>query len=873
MKTTLVTLNLILTLVASAAADTFVVDNTVDPGDGTCAAPGCTLREAITAANANPGADRIEFNIPTAGVQTISPTSALPNITDTVTIDGYTQPGASENTLAVGNDAVLQIELNGASAGGSSRGLHVVAGGCVIRGLVINRFTLSAVTIEGANDNLVEGNFIGTDATGTVSLGNIGYAVALVSSDTNLIGGMTAQARNILAGNALSGVLLYDAQSNQVSGNYIGTDKTGTLALPNDREGVLIYLGSTGNLIGGTEPGAGNLLSGNATSGVAIGFSGFATDSFDNLVQGNYIGTDATGTAALPNGEVGVLIDAENDNLIGGTTTGARNVISANTTGVLITNGSTGNMVQGNYIGTDATGLVDIGSDDLAGVRAEESPNNLIGGAVPSEGNLISGNLNNIEISGAASTGNLIQGNLIGTDATGTAGLDFFGAGILLGGGSGTIIGGPTGSGNVIAFNGGNGGIAVTSSSTGNNIFGNSIFGNLGIGINLVGGTEDPSTGVTANDFPDSDVGANNLQNYPVISRIAIDGQNRSVEGSLTSNPNTDYVLDFYSNSEADASGYGEGETWLGSLDVHTNAQSAADFSFPLDPSSRGRFITGTATDPAGNTSEFSMASEVVPPLSQFLNISTRLRVQEGDNVLIGGLIIDGTEAKEVIVRAIGPSLGDFGVSDPLANPILELHYPDGATVVTNNNWRDDQEAEIMATGLAPSEDLESAILATLDPGAYTAILRGVNGGTGVGLVEAYDLSSGVDSVLANISTRGLIETGDNVMIGGIIVGPDEAPDGSILLRAIGPSLGDFGVPNPLPDPAIELRDGNGALVMSNDNWKSTQQGAIEATGLAPNDDLESAILATLASGSYTAIVSGVGGTTGIGLVEAYHLD
>jgi hypothetical protein len=192
---------------------------------------------------------------------------------------------------------------------------------------------------------------------------------------------------------------------------------------------------------------------------------------------------------------------------------------------------------------------------------------------------------------------------------------------------------------------------------------------------------------------------------------------------------------------------------------------------------------------------------------------------------------------------------------------------------VTNNDWRDDQETDIMATGLAPTDDLESAILATLDPGAYTAIVRGVDEGTGIGLVETYDLDQAVDSSLANISTRGLVETGDNVMIGGIIVGPDQAAEGSILLRGIGPSLSDFGITNPLADPTLELRDNNGVLIVSNDNWRSTQETAIEDTGLAPNDDLESAILATLAAGSYTAILSGVGGTTGVGLVEFYHLD
>ena len=864
MKTALSTLFFILALAADAAAATFVVDNIVDPGDGFCLSPGCTLREAINAANANPGADVINFNIPGAGVHTITPGSALTAIGDAVTIDGYSQPGTSENTLAIGDNAVLLIELNAMNAVIGNVGLQISSDDCTIRGLVINRTPGFGIVVSlGFANNIVEGNFLGTDPSGLVDLGGGGVAV---NGTNTLIGGLTAAARNIISGNQI-GVSLASSSGNQVMGNYIGTDKNGTSPLGNDFFGVVVA-SSAGNSVGGAVVGAGNVISGN---GDGVHIEGAA--STDNTVQGNFIGTDATGTMPLRNSDTGVAIVDANDNLIGGTTAAVRNVISVSPTGVLISGGAAGNAVQGNYIGTDVTGFVDIGSDDLEGVKIDDSPDNLIGGSVPGAGNLLSGNLDNIEIGGVASTGNLIQGNLIGTDATGSTGLDFFGAGILLTGGSGTTIGGPLGSGNVIAFNGGNGGVAVAAASTGNNIFGNSIFANEGIGINLIGGTEDPTTGVTANDFPDSDAGANNLQNYPVIGAIAVEGRDRSVEGSLTSNPNTDYVLNFYSNAEADLSGYGEGETWLGSLDVHTNAQSTVDFSFPLEASSLGRFITATATDPDGDTSEFSLASDLVPPLSRFLNISTRLRVQTGDNVLIGGFIIDGTEAKEVIVRAIGPSLGDFGVADPLANPILELHYPDGTTVVTNNNWRDTQEAEIMATGLAPNDELESAILATLDPGAYTAIVRGVNGGTGIGLVETYDLDQAVDSSLANISTRGLVETGDNVMIGGIIVGPDQSPDGSILLRGIGPSLGDFGIANPLADPTLELRDGNGVLIVSNDNWRSTQEAAIEDTGLAPNDDLEAAILATLASGSYTAILSGVGGTTGVGLVELYHLD
>ena len=865
MKTTLVTLVLTLLLVAKAAAETFTVNNTADPGNGTCDAFGCTLREAITAANTVPGTDTIVFNIPGTGVKTISPTSALPLITEPVTIDGYTQPGASENTLAIGNDAVLLIELNGTNAGAFSTGLITSSSLCTIRGLVINRFADDGIRAAFIL-NTIEGNFIGTDPSGTVKLGNAGNGVTTFDS-SNTIGGTAPAARNIISGNGENGIESTAFSGGElIVGNYIGTDHTGTVALGNTQDGISIAV--AGNTVGGTEPGAGNLISGNGRHGIYVFGNGAS-----NTVQGNLIGTDVTGTSALPNGENGVVIEDQTDNLIGGTTAEARNIITANNIGVLIAAGATGNTVQGNYLGTDVSGMVDLGADDIVGVSIVDSPGNLIGGSVPGAGNLISGNFNNVQISGAGATGNVVQGNLIGTDVTGVAGLDFFGTGILLTGGSGTTIGGPAGSGNIIAFNGANGGVAITAASTGNNIFGNSIFANEGIGINLVGGTEDAATGVTANDFPDSDVGANNLQNYPVIDEIAVNGEERTAAGSLASNPNTAYVLNFYSNAEADASGYGEGETWLGSLDVQTNVQSTVDFSFPLESDSFGRFITATATDPAGNTSEFSLASALVPPLSRFLNISTRLRVRTGDNVLIGGFIITGNDPKQVIVRAIGPSLGAFGVADPLVNPILELNYPDGTTVVMNDNWRETQEGEIMASGLAPSDDFESAILATLDPGPYTAIVRGVNGGTGVGLVETYDLSQAVDSALANISTRGLVETGDNVMIGGIILGPDTAPTGSILLRAVGPSLGDLGVPNPLADPMLELRDGNGALVMANDNWKSTQQTAIEATGLAPNDDLESAILATLASGNYTAIMSGVGGTAGIGLVEAYHLD
>jgi hypothetical protein len=259
-------------------------------------------------------------------------------------------------------------------------------------------------------------------------------------------------------------------------------------------------------------------------------------------------------------------------------------------------------------------------------------------------------------------------------------------------------------------------------------------------------------------------------------------------------------------------------------------------------------------------------------PAPQFLNISTRMLVGTDDNVLIAGFIITGSEQKTVILRAIGPSLSTSGVEGVLPDPTLELHDATGAIIASNDNWRDTQQSEIEASGLQPEDDRESATIQTLDPGAYTAIIRGNDGSTGVALAEVYDISQSAQAALANISTRGFVGSGNNIMIGGFIIGGSDAIPSEIIARAIGPSLTDAGISNPLNDPVIELHDDNGTLLMRNDNWRDTQQADIAASGLAPNNDAESAIIAFLIPGAYTITVSGNSDATGVALMEVYNM-
>jgi hypothetical protein len=240
---------------------------------------------------------------------------------------------------------------------------------------------------------------------------------------------------------------------------------------------------------------------------------------------------------------------------------------------------------------------------------------------------------------------------------------------------------------------------------------------------------------------------------------------------------------------------------------------------------------------------------------------------------MIGGFIITGNTPKKVLIRGMGPVLANFGISNFLADPVLELRGSGGGLITSNDNWKDSQRTEIQATGLAPGDDREAAILTTLTPGAYTALLTGKGGTVGVGAVELYDLNTGGDSQFGNISTRGLVQTGNNVLIAGFILGNSTANE-HVAVRGLGPSLSQFGLSNVLADPTLELRDSNGALLIANDDWETdpVSAAAIVANNLAPSNPKESAIYTSLPPGAFTAVLAGKNGGIGIGTVEVYNL-
>ncbi|HWB13392.1 MAG TPA: MBG domain-containing protein [Pirellulales bacterium] len=497
-----------------------IVNTGSDTPDADCGL--FTLRQAIVAANAHPGQDVIDFDLPNSD-RVIQPQSALPAITDPVIIDGTSQPGYQGLPL---------VEIDGSQAGAGADGLHITGGGSIVRGLAIHSFSGSGVELSGPGGNTIEGNFLGTDVTGTSGMPDLGGGafvngaaggdVFINGSPDNLIGGTTAAARNVILALDVTGV---DATGNRIEGNYVGTDLTGTALLSNS--GVGVEISAPSNTIGGLTAGAGNVIDGD------LGI----LNASSNVVQGNLIGTDVTGTVNLsPDTGGGIVVIRGDDitsnfsanNLVGGTTAAARNIIAG---GVDLSGAAIYNLVQGNYVGTDITGTASIGASgvSLLSTSASEIPAfNTIGGAEPGAGNLISGVGTGISLSGHNNT---IQGNRIGTDVTGTKALSNYGYGIDDVGESDTIGGDLPGEGNLVSGNEqggiilrGAGGAIVEGNLIGTDYTGTIAIGN-GFGPNAPNGNDDGIDVAAGNaTIGGSQPGAGNVISDSAASGISVLG-------------------------------------------------------------------------------------------------------------------------------------------------------------------------------------------------------------------------------------------------------------------------------------------------------------------------------------------------------------
>jgi hypothetical protein len=575
---------------------TFVVLNTNDSGFG-------SFRQALLDANTNPGLDSIVFNIGAGGVQTIRPLSALPTVTDAVFIDGTSQSGYDPLHPSP------MIELDGSFAGFGVTGLTLAGGNSTVRGLVINRFGGNGLVLTATGGDVIQGNYIGTDITGTVALGNgtsqmgglfggFDEGIKIDNTAGNTIGGATAVARNLVAGSVVDGIQIAGnaATGNVVIGNYVGTDVTGTQALRNAFSGVSIFGGAHGNSIG--QVGAGNLISGNGGSGVYI--SGAGTSG--NQVAGNYIGVTAAGTASLGNGVCGVEIaNGATSNTVGGTAVGMGNVVSGNgTDGVQLHGGTSGNQVLGNYLGTDITGVVGLGNH-FSGVAIFGGANgNTIGGTAAGASNLIAANgADGVFLADPGTSGNQVVGNSIGVNAAGAAlGNSSNGVEIT------NLAAGDTVYRNVIAFNGtnataGHSGVLIWS-GVGNAITQNSIFSNAFLGIDL------GRNGVTLNDSL-GHAGPNNYQDFPVLTSAASIAGVTAIQGTVHGPANSSITVEFFASPAADPSGFGQGQRYLGSISVPTDGSGNASFTAVFSASiAHGWVVSATATDAGGNASEFS---------------------------------------------------------------------------------------------------------------------------------------------------------------------------------------------------------------------------------------------------------------------------
>jgi DNA-binding beta-propeller fold protein YncE len=633
---------------------TFAVVNTADSGSG-------SLRQALLDSNASTGPNTIIFNVPGGGAHTIQPLSALPSLTRSVVLDGTSQPGYSGSPL---------IEVN------SSLVITAGAPGSVVEGLV-----LDGITLQGSNSVTIKSNYIGTDVTGTQASGRGGGIFVGPGSRNTVIGGAAAGDGNLISAGSGVGIDVNGRfgliTGTVIEGNFIGTDVSGAAALGNGGQGIRLF-NIIGTQIGGTAAGAGNLISANGGAGIQL-----AADS-GTVVQGNTIGTDVTGTAALGNGGDGINdIAGEVSLRIGGAAAGAGNLISGNAgNGVRIFGDApdqiTSNCtIAGNFIGTDATGANALGNglDGLfigGNFGSGATRNVTVGGAAAGAGNLISGNGGSgVEVSGADVLNLVVAGNLIGTDGTGTQPLGNAAQGVSLASASGALVGGTgPGEANTIAFNGNDG--VLVDTGTHNAIRENSIFSSGNLGVEL------------ANN-------GNDNQAAPVLTSAVSDGSSSvTIRGTLTAAANTTYALDFFANATANSSGFGEGQQFLGTGSVTTNAGGSASFTFLFAVGvPAGQAVSATATAPNGDTSAFAadivtttgpviLGSIVVAPSGEAIN---SIAVNPATDNLYLGRIVDNNTADVAVVNASDPTNPSVVTAVPggfyqvTANPVTNRYY------------------------------------------------------------------------------------------------------------------------------------------------------------------------------------------------------
>lgn len=735
-------LSILLSLASMASAADFTVTTVSNEGPG-------SLRQAILDANAaaNSGTqDRIVFKIPGTGVHIIDVSSgALPEITDPVIIDGYTQPNARANALAVGNNAIILVQIANTASNVVRTGLHISAGPSIVRGLSITGFHFG-VNSHGINltapgtGNIIEGNFIGLSPDGQTPGPNFNCINLLTTG--NIVGGTTPEARNVIAGNnagSLRGIWVQRG-GNTISGNYIGTNASGTLAL-SSTFGIQAEAG--GFVIGGTGSGAGNLITG-TSAGIQLGsFASFLGNivylpANGVEVTGNLIGVASDGETPLGNNRNGIHILVSSDTSVGGLGPGAGNVIAFNGgAGVFIDDFGTGplpinNKILSNSIfgggpgiafGYDAPNANDAMDTDEGENHLQNFPiitrTFMSGGTLLIEGTLNSAPNTQYTIQLFSDSYDVLQPgqSLIGTITTMTDnnGNATFSASIPS----------PFGPANVNAT------ATDPAGNTSEFFLRPSHFRNLSTRGRIQPGEAALIGGFIAQ-------GNSSTSSKIIVRAIGPSLANAGVSGRLE-----DPVLEIFVGGTRIASNdnWRDNPAVAAEVESHglapgNDLESVAVIHIGATPYTA--IVTGKNNSSGIGLVEFY---DVTGTNLRPVNMSTRGLVQPGDNVLIGGFILqDGNGSTNVVVRAIGPSLASAGIANPLADPSLELRNSNGALLLGNNNWQDWNPAELNAVGLAPMDPKEAAFLLLLDPGAYTAIVRGEDDSTGIALVEFYQL-------------------------------------------------------------------------------------------------------------------------------------